>query len=437
MISLGALAGIMLALFIIMLFLGAPIYICMMGCGVIGCAVILKDFVIATTFLSDAFINTFTSYTISVAPMFILMGEIASESGIGANLFRSCKTVFGRVPGGLASAVQAACAVFGAICGSAVATTGLMSRVAIPEMKRNNYSDELSTGAVGAGATLSTLIPPSMPLITYGAAIQASIGQLFMGGIFVGVTLTLVFIITIQIWCTLNPAAGPKGEKTSLREKFKALREGNIIEVILVFGISFVGMFTGWFTPTEAGVVGIILMLLVVIVNRRFSFKMMGKALSNSLQLAGMMYCLLAGTNVFGKFFTLTGMAGMIGDWVSAMHLTGFSFVMILTVIFLICGCFTDAMAVVLITAPLFLPILRGFGYNEIWYGVYAVMVTGLGAITPPVGMGCYVISGITKIPLQTCFKGAWPFIFSFVVMAILMAVFPELAMWLPNLLYT
>ncbi len=437
MISSAALAGIMLALFMLLIFLGAPIYICMMGCGVIGCAVILQDFTTASTFLSDAFINTFTSYTISVAPMFILMGEIASESGIGANLFRSCKTIFGRVPGGLASAVQAACAVFGAICGSAVATSGLMSRVAIPEMKRNNYSDELSAGAVGAGASLSTLIPPSMPLITYGASIQASIGQLFMGGIFVGITLTLVFIITIQIWCAINPAAGPKGEKTSILAKLKALKDGNIIEVLFVFGISFVGMFTGWFTPTEAGVVGIILMLIVVIINRRFSFKMLGKALSNSLQMAGMMYCLLAGTNVFGKFFTLTGMAGMIGNWVTAMNLSGFGFVMILTVIFLICGCFMDAMAVVLVTAPLFLPILRSFGYNEIWYGVYAVMVTGLGAITPPVGMGCYIITGITKIPLQTCFKGGAPFILSFVMMAILMAVFPELAMWLPNLLYT
>lgn len=437
MISSAALAGLMMALFIILIFLGAPIYICMMGCGVIGCAVVLKDFVIASTFLSDAFINTFTSYTISVAPMFILMGEIASESGIGANLFRSCKTVFGRVPGGLASAVQAACAVFGAICGSAVATTGLMSRVAIPEMKRNDYSDELATGAVGAGATLSTLIPPSMPLITYGAAIQASIGQLFMGGIFVGITLTLVFIITIQLWCALKPAAGPKGDRTTMLAKLKALRDGNIIEVILVFGISFAGMFTGWFTPTEAGVVGIVLMLLVVIVNRRFSWKMLNKALSNSLQMAGMMYCLLAGTNVFGKFFTLTGMSGMIGNWVTSMNLSGFGFVMILTVILLICGCFTDAMAVVLVTAPLFLPVLRSFGYNEIWYGVYAVMVTGLGAITPPVGMGCYVISGITKIPLQTCFKGSAPFIISFLVMAILMAVFPGLAMWLPNMLYS
>lgn len=435
--SMAALAAIMMIAFLLLIFLGVPIYICMMGCGLVGCSIAMHSFTAACNFLSDAFVNTFTSYTISVGPMFMLMGELASESGIGANLFSSCKKVFGRFPGSLASATQVACAVFGAICGSAVATSGLMSRVAIPEMQKNGYKDELAAGSVGAGASLCTLIPPSLPLITYGASIQCSIGQLFMGGIFVGITLTLLFIITIQIWVALDHSAAGRGEKSSFLEKLKALKEGNIIEVIVVFAISFIGMFTGWFTPTEAGVVGTILMLIVVIANRRFSFKMLAKASLNALMLAGMMYCLLAGTNVFGKFFTLTGMSGMIGNWVTAMNLSGFAFVMILTVIFLICGCFMDAMAVVLVTAPLFLPVLRSFGYSDIWYGVYAVMVTGLGAITPPVGMGCYIITGITNIPLERCFKGCWPFILSFVVMAILMAVFPELAMWLPNLLYT
>lgn len=435
-ISLSALAAIMLAVFIILIFLDVPIYICMMACGVAGCAIVLKDFNSASSFLSNAFIDTFTSYTISVAPMFMLMGEIASESGIGGNMFTSCKKMFGRIPGSLASAAQVACALFGAVCGSAVATSGLMSRVAIPEMQKNGYKDELAAGTIGSGASLSTLIPPSLPLITYGASIQCSIGQLFMGGIFVGVTLMLLFIITIQIWCAVDKNAAPKGEKYSIKEKLIALRQGNIIEVIVVFGLSFVGMFTGWFTPTEAGVIGTLLMLVVVIVNKRFSFKMLAKATLNALMLGGMMYCLLAGTNVFGKFFTLTGVSTLVGNWVTSMNLSGFGFVMILTVIFLICGCFMDAMAVVLVTAPLFLPILRSFGYSEIWYGCYAVMVTGLGAITPPVGMGAYVISGITDIKLETCFKGCWPFILAFAAMAILMAVFPGIAMWLPSMLY-
>ena len=217
----------------------------------------------------------------------------------------------------------------------------------------------------------------------------------------------------------------------------KALKDGYVIEVVLVFAASFIGMFTGWFTPTEAGVVGIVLMLIVVIAHRRFSIKMLGNAILNSLMLAGMMYCLLAGTNVFGKFFTLSGLSTKIGNWVTAMNLSGFAFVMILTVIFAILGCFMDAMAGVLVTAPLFLPILAGFGYSPIWYGCYAVMVTGLGAITPPVGMGCYVTSGITGIPLEKCFKGCVPFIIPYIIVAILMAIFPGIAMWLSNMLYT
>lgn len=437
MISLTALAGIMLVVFLILIFLGVPIYVCMMACGVAGCAIVLQDFTAASTFLSSAFIDTFTSYTISVAPMFILMGELASESGIGGNMFMSCKKLLGRIPGSLASAAQVACALFGAVCGSAVATSGLMSRVAIPEMQKNGYKDELAAGTIGSGASLSTLIPPSLPLITYGASVQCSIGQLFMGGIFVGITLMLLFIVIIQIWCAFDKTAAPKGEKYTMKQKLIALKQGNIIEVVVVFGISFIGMFTGWFTPTEAGVVGTLLMLVVVIFNKSFSFKMLAKASLNALMLGGMMYCLLAGTNVFGKFFTLTGVSTIVGNWVASMNLSGFTFVMILTVIFLICGCFMDAMAVVLVTAPLFLPILISFGYSEIWYGCYAVMVTGLGAITPPVGMGAYVISGITNIKLETCFKGCWPFIIAFLVMAILMAVFPGLAMWLPNMLYS
>ena len=434
--STTALAIIFLVLFLVLIFLGVPIYICMMVCGLAGCAIMLNSFSAATSFLSDAFINTFTSYTVSVAPMFMLMGEIASESGIGGNLFQSFKVLLGRVPGGMASAVQVSCAVFGAICGSAVATSGLMCRVAIPEMKKHGYSDELSAGAVGAGATLSTLIPPSLPLITYGAAVQTSIGQLFMGGIFTGIVLMLTFIVAIQIWVRINPSSAPRGEKTTFKQKMKALKDGYCIEVVAVFAVSFVGMFTGWFTPTEAGVVGIVLMLIVVIIHRRFSIKMLGNAILNSLMLAGMMYCLLAGTNVFGKFFALSGLSGKIGNWVTAMNLSGFAFVMILTVIFMILGCFMDAMAGVLVTAPLFLPILQSFGYSPIWYGCYAVMVTGLGAITPPVGMGCYVTSGITGIPLEKCFKGCIPFIFPYIVVAILMAIFPGIAMWLPGMLY-
>ena len=434
MLSTTAIAGIGLVLFLVLIFLGVPIYICMGGVGLLGCLAITHNFGAVSTFLSDAFIKTFTTYTVSVAPMFMLMGEIASESGIGSNLFKSVKTVLGRQKGALASAVQVACALFGAICGAAVATCTLMSRVACPEMTKARYSDELNTGAVSAGSVLATLIPPSLPLITYGSSVQESIGKLFFGGIFVGITLMVIFIIVVQIWCLIKPEAGPAGEKSTAKEKIKALKEGNVIEVVLVFGFSMLGMFTGWFTPTEAGAVGTILMLIVVIVNKRFSFKMLGRALMHTMMTAGMMYCLLAGTNIFGKFFTLARLSNTIGTFVAGLDVSKYAIIAVITLIFMILGCFMDAMAAVLVTAPILLPILQSFGYNAVWYGVYAVMITGLGAITPPVGMACFISSGITKVPVDRVFKGSAPFILAYLLMAALMAVFPQLAMWLPNL---
>ncbi len=431
-----AISVLALTLFLLFIFLGVPIYVCMMGCGLIGCLAITHNFGAVSTFLSDAFIKTFTTYTVSVAPMFMLMGEIASESGIGSNLFQSIKTILGRLPGALASAVQVACALFGAICGAAVATCGLMGRVACPEMKKAGYSDELNTGAVCAGASLATLIPPSLPLITYGSSVQESIGKLFFGGVFVGIVLMLCFILVVQIWCIFKPEAAPRGEKTTVKEKLIAIKEGNIVEVVVVFGFSMLGMFTGWFTPTEAGAVGTILMLIVVIVNRRFSFKMLGRALMNTLMMAGMLYCLLAGTNIFGKFFTMARLSDTIGAYVASLHVSKYFIVTVITVIFLILGCFMDAMAAVLVTAPILLPILQGFGYNAVWYGVYAVLVTGMGALTPPVGMACYITSGITKVPLQKTFSGSTPFLIAFLMVAALMAIFPQLAMWLPNLVF-
>ncbi len=429
--------GIMaLVAFLIMIMMGVPVCASMMLAGVVGCMLILPKPTAALTFLSSAFVNTFTSYTISVAPMFMLMGEIASESGIGSNLFRSCKVIFGRIPGALASAVQVACAVFGAICGSAPATAALMSRVAYPEMKKANYKDEISTACIGAGASLATLIPPSLVLITFGVAAEESIGQLFMGGILVGVILTILFVITVQIWCAIDPKCAPGGAPTSMKEKLHAVREGCFIEIVAVFGISMAGMFAGWFTPTEAGAVGVFLMLIVTIVTRRFSFKMLLKALEHTIVMSGMLYCLMTGAQVFGKLFTLARVADLLQGFVMGLHIPGFLVVMVIGTIFLIVGCFMETLPVVLVTLPIFLPILESYGYSGIWYGVFNVLVAGLGAITPPVGMSCYIVSGITGAPLEKAFKGAFPFVIPFMVMILIMAIFPETVTWLPSLLF-
>lgn len=425
-----------LIVFLFLILVGVPVAASMMLCGCLGCMFLLPKPEAALTFLSTSLVETFTSYTISVAPMFMLMGEIASESGIGSNLFSACKIIFGRVRGALASAVQVACAVFGAICGSAPATAALMSRVAYPEMKKANYKDEISTASIGSGAALATLIPPSLVLITFGVAAEESIGQLFIGGILVGIILTVLFIITIQVWCMIDPNVAPGGARTSLKEKLTAVKNGCIIEIIAVFGVSMAGMFAGFFTPTEAGAVGVFLMLLVTVFTKRFSFKMLLHAMEHTLVMSGMLYCLMVGAKVFGKLFTLAKVAPLLNGVVSSLALPGWLVVMVIGVIFLIVGCFMETLPVVLVTLPVFLPILRSYGYSGIWYGVFNVLVAGLGAITPPVGMSCYIVSGITGAPLQKTFKGSIPFVIPFMVMILIMAIWPQTVTWLPSLVF-
>jgi tripartite ATP-independent transporter DctM subunit len=430
---------IMLVAFLITLFAGFPVAVSMIICGVVGCMFLLRDPMSAFTFLTSGVVSTFTSYSICVAPMFILMGELASETGLGANLFAALQTLVGRTKGGLASAVQVVCAIFGAICGSGSATSAMMCRIAYPEMRKYNYSQKLAAGCIASGSCLATLIPPSVLLITYGIAVEESIGKLFVGGIITGVVLMLLFVITIQIWCKLNPSIASQGERSTMKEKWIAIRKGNFIEIVLIFGFSMGGMFIGWFTPTEAGAVGTAGMLIVSILFKRLKFKMIVDAAAHTLTLCGMMYCLLAASTVFGKFFTLTMIPKALGNLVSDLALPNVVVILIITIIYLILGCFVDALPLMLLTAPIFLPVMQVMGYNPVWFGCYVVVLMGLAAVTPPVGISCYITAGSIeeKIELMTVFKGSIPFIFAFVADALLMAFFPGIATWLPEIMYT
>ncbi len=436
--SLGVTVGIIgLIVFLILLFIGLPVSVSMMLCGVVGCMCLLRTPESALTFLSSAVTSTFTSYGMCVAPMFMLMGELASESGIGTNMFASLQKIMGRARGGLATATQFGCAIFGALSGSASATASLMCRVAYPEMKKYRYSDLLSTGCIASGASLDSLIPPSVLLITYGIAVEESIGKLFVGGILTGIVLMILFIITIQVWCAIRPELAPGGGKTPLKEKLHAIRTGNFIEIFLVFALSMGGMFAGWFTPTEGGAAGIAGMTIVSIYLKKFNLKMLMRAAQNTLVVVGMMYCLLAGAAVFGKFFILTKIPVLLGELVINLQMSNIMVVLIITLIYLILGCFVDALPLMLLTTPIFLPVCEAMGYDPVWFGCYVVVVMGLAAITPPVGISCYIVSGICQdVTLTNVFKGSLPFIFAFMAMAILMAIFPGIATWLPSLMY-
>ncbi len=432
----GLTVGILsIVVFLILLFLDVPVHVGMMICGVVFSIFLVRTPKSAITFLSEAFFSSFTSYTTSVMPMFLLMGSLAAESRLGDDLFDCFAAVIGHRRGGLASATMVACAVFGAICGSAAATTALMSRVAYPQMKKYNYKETLSCGGISAGSALSILIPPSMSLIMYGLTAEASISKLLMGGILTGVVLMIVFIIVVKIWTIIDPQVAPASRKCTGKERWHAIRQGGIIEIFIVFALSMGGMFAGWFTPTEAGVVGVAGMFIVSLIFKRFSFKVLWNAVLDTLVMSGMMYVMMVGATCFGKLFTISGIPTAIGNLAASAHLSSFGIVMMITLVYLILGCFIDSVPLVLLMTPIFLPVVEMAGFDAIWFGCYVVVVISLGSVTPPVGMACYTCAGIVReVPVTKIFKGAIPFDIGFVVMCILLALFPQIATWLPSL---
>ena len=425
-----------LFVFLILIFSGIPVALSMLIVGIFGSMFLLRQPMSAFGMASDTIYSTFTSYTLSVAPVFMLMGDLATETGIGNDLYTCFQKLIGHRKGGLANATQIVCALFGAICGSQAATAAMMSRVAYPQMKRFGYADTLSTGCISAGSCLAILIPPSMALINYGIIAETSISRLLIGGLSTGIVLMFIFIISIWIWCAIKPELAPTSAKVSFKEKLLAIRKGGLIEVIIVFGISMAGMFLGWFTPTEAGAVGVLGMILISIIFKRFTLKAIGRAIKNTLVMTGMIYCILAGANVFNKFITLTKIPAALGRLVTGMDVHVIVIMLVITLIYLVLGCFIDTMPLMLLTTPIFLPIIKAIGYDPVWFGCYMVVISGLGAITPPVGSACYIVSGVCEgVPLMKVFKGSLPFVISYVVMAMLMSVIPEIATWLPSLM--
>jgi len=425
-----------LAAFLVLVFLGVPVTISMITAAVGGAMFLLRTPASAFDMLSNSVFQSFSGYTASVAPMFILMGELATTTGIGNDLFDCFQTLTGHRKAGLAKASTVVCALFGAICGSTSATSGMMSRIAYPQMKRYQYHDGLSTGTIASAACLATLIPPSLHLITYGVAAETSIGQLLIGGCCVGVFLMLLFLLTIEIWTRVNPRIAPEKQlPATFMEKWKAVRHGGLIEVLLVFGLSIGGMFAGWFTPTEAGSVGFAGMLVVSLIFKRFTWSALYKAFTRTLTTTGMIYCILASGKVLGNMFTYSRIPTALANYVLSLNVDRVVIILLLTAIYFVLGCLIDGVAIILLTTPVFLPVVMELGYSPVWFGCYIVVICGLGNVTPPVGNACFIVSGTTGVDLATTFKGAVPFWAAYILCALILALVPGIATWLPGLM--
>ncbi|MGQ9649935.1 MAG: TRAP transporter large permease [Phycisphaerae bacterium] len=430
--------GILGCLVLVLLLAGSmPVAFAMAIVGLVGFAKVVSPEAavsMATTELYD----TFSKHSLTVIPLFVLMGQVAFHCGISRRLFSTAYHWFGPLPGGLAMATVGACTAFGAICGSGPATAATMSLVALPEMKRYGYSMELACGTVASGGTLGMMIPPSVVFIVYGIMTEQSIGKLFISGILPGLLTASLFALFIYVECKRQPAYGPAAPSTSWRAKFASLL--GVSETLALFVPVIGGMFAGFFTPTEGAAIGAGGTILIALARRQLAAKMLWRALQETMRTSLMVIIIVAGAMIFGRFLTVTSIPSELAAWLGDLPLPPWVIVGLIIAFFIIAGCFVDALALILLTVPIFRPIINGL-YPEqdplllIWFGVIIVLVTQIGTITPPVGVCAYVVGGIERdVPLQTVFKGCMPFVMALVIVTALCVAFPQICTYLPSM---
>lgn len=425
-------AGIVgLVLLLILLLSGLPVAFTMAIIGAIGYAYMVS--VSASSYMVSADIfDNFTSYTLTVIPLFVFMGQIAFHSGISRRLFDATYKWIGHWPGGMAMATVGACTAFGAICGSGPATAATMAAVALPEMKRYRYDMSLATGTIAAGGSLGMMIPPSVVFIVYAILTEQSIGKLFISGILPGLMIAGLFCLTIFWQCKRNPAFGPAGPRFGIVEKLIALL--GVSETVILFIGVMGGMFAGYFTPTEAAAVGAFGSLIIAAVRGKLTFKMLTQSLKETIRTSCMVIIIVTGAVIFGHFMTITQLPSNIAQATAGLPLPAWGIIAVVIGFYLVAGCFVDALALVFLTTPIFYPVVLELGFDPLWFGVIIVLVTQMGVITPPVGVNVYVVSGMERdIPLHMIFKGAIPFIWTLVVAAVLLIIFPQIATFLPK----
>ena len=426
-------AGILGIVILLLLFvIRVPVAFAMAIVGVAGFAY-LSGPGPALTLLGRDIYSQFSSYPLTVIPMFILMGSFAYASGISRRLFDTTYVWFGRYRGGLTMATVVACSGFAAICGSTAATAATMGRVALPEMKRYRYNDQLATGTVAAAGTLGILIPPSTVLIVYGVLTEESIGKLFVAGILPGVLLSIFFVLTVYLICMKNPGYGPPGAATTWKRKFGSLT--GILETVLLFALVIGGLFLGWFSPTQAGAIGGIGALIIGLARRELDWKAFADACKDALRTSCMVIFIITGAVIFGHFMAISRIPFLLVDWMGTLALPPLGIIAIIVLIFFVGGFFMDSMALVVLLIPIFFPVLESIGIDLIWFGVIVVLVAEMGVITPPVGVNVFVIKGIAPdIPIETIFKGILPFLAALIIATILLMIFPQIATFLPGL---
>lgn len=415
-----------------LLVFGMPIGFAMLLLGFVGFAY-LATFSGALHILVNVPFTLISSYDYAVIPLFIFMASLCLSTGLGQSLFRMAHTWLGRIPGGLSIATIGSCAVFGAASASSIATTATIGTVALPEMQRYKYDPGLAVGCVAAGGTLGIIIPPSGMLMIYGILAQQDIGKLFIAGILPGIVLSVMFLVMIGIRVRLKPSLAPLGAKTTFKTKLQSVLDS--LEMLVLIIVVIVGLLVGWFTPTEAGAVGAFGALILSLARRRLTWQAFKSAATDTVRTGGMIFTILMGALVFTAFLAMTTIPMEIAEWVSGLGLPPTVVMILILIMYLLLGTFLEEMAMILLTLPIFLPLVASLGFDLIWFGIIIVLVVIMGMISPPVGITMFVVKGIAPdIPMGTIFKGVLPFWGVTIVFTGLLLAFPQLALWLPNM---
>ena len=423
-----------LGFLVVLLLLGTPVGFAMAFIGLIGMAY-LKGLPPALNVMGSTYFVNLGYYVFAVIPFFLLMGLLLASAGVGRDLYDTTYAWVGHRSGGISMATVAACGGFAAICGDSLPTGVTMGTVALPEMKRFKYDDSLATGCVAAGGTLGILIPPSIGFILYAIITEESIGKLFIAGIIPGILLMSLFMLTIYVRCRLNPKLGPPGPRTTFKEKIISLKGTWVMIALFLLVIG--GLYLGIFTPTEAGAIGAFAALIIGLATRRFTRKSLITSFLDSGAISSMLFIILGGVFIMGYFLAVSRVPLVVSDFVAGLQVSRYLILVLILFIYVILGMLMNIGPMILLTLPIFFPTVAALGFDPIWFGVIMVIMMEMGQITPPIGINVFAIAGVARdVPMWTIFKGIFPFVGCQALMIAILILFPQIATWLPSLMW-